>query len=542
LLGLAGACLLGVSAPLAVFGYGVVAPSNTRWILAHPFSRDPAQYWLAWDYFRRAAWSWPPAQNPDFGLEVASSVFYADAIPLLALLLKALRPLLDVPQYWGAWLMLCGVLQGAFAWASLGTTTRDPLVRVAAAGLRAWQPMLLWRAGLHFSLAAQFLLTAALFLYLRRAATRRQDQAWCALLLATSLVHSYLLVMVAAVWFAGWVDRQQAMPFRQTIAEAAAVGLTIPAGLWLGGFFALGEGLAGGDYGRWRMDLLAPIDGGGWSLLLPDLPNVAHSEAASSYLGAGSLLLILLGGIVALRRRWIRPGLSRHAPLLRVLLLMTLFAITHQVTLLGQTLFTVPLPSRLLNGLSMLRASERFFWPLAYATLLAAMLVLARAFGRRAGPVLLALLLLQVADISPGIVALRRIFAAVPAQVPPQAQDAVWTEAAKRYVRLRAVPTANEGADWATIGRLANELRLPTDSVYLARMDGRILWPLAERVQEAVRSGRYEPGTLYILRDEEARRFAEEGLDRSRDLLREVDGFLVLAPGWFVTPAAAPAP
>ena len=73
---------------------------------------------------------------------------------------------------------------------------------------------------------------------------------------------------------------------------------------------------------------------------------------------------------------------------------------------------------------------------------------------------------------------------------------------------------------------------VPTDCIYLARVDDAALATLQAKVAEALRSGAYEPGTLYILRDEASRALAQASHDPVRDLLLQVDNLWVLAPGW----------
>ena len=90
---------------------------------------------------------WPPGLNPAYGLELGSSIFYADAIPLLAFVFKALHPAVDLSRSWGLWLFACGALQGVLAWRLLGLATRDPLARLAGAALFVMQPTLLNRMG-----------------------------------------------------------------------------------------------------------------------------------------------------------------------------------------------------------------------------------------------------------------------------------------------------------------------------------------------------------------------------------------------------------
>jgi hypothetical protein len=186
------AAMLGAAVVLAVLGLAPLDPKNQGWLLAGPLGPDPVQLWLGWTYFRHAPWAIPPGANPDYGMELGTAIYFADAIPLLALLLKALRGVLDIPQYAGPWLFVCGLLQGVLGWRLVGLATRTPLARACGAGLLAVQPMLINRTVGHIPLAGQWTVLAALFLALRDEHGVRQSAAWAALLAVTSLLHSYL--------------------------------------------------------------------------------------------------------------------------------------------------------------------------------------------------------------------------------------------------------------------------------------------------------------------------------------------------------------
>jgi hypothetical protein len=146
------AALIGAAVIAFTFGPHVLPPWNTGWMLTGTIGPDPVQYWLGYTFFKRAPWSWPPGLNPDWGLEIGSSIFYSDSIPLLAFAFKALHPLVEVPQYWGLWLFACGALQAVLAWKLVGLATPHPLPRLAGAALFALSPTMLNRLGGHFAL------------------------------------------------------------------------------------------------------------------------------------------------------------------------------------------------------------------------------------------------------------------------------------------------------------------------------------------------------------------------------------------------------
>jgi hypothetical protein len=536
------AALFGAAVMLALFGPRPLDPGNQGWLWGE-LGVDPLQYWLGWTYYRQTPWHWPPGANPEYGLELGSAIYFADPVPLIAMPLKALRELLEVPQYIGLWLLACAVLQGLIAWRLIGLATRDPLARACGAGLLALQPMLMHRMTGHTPLAGQWLLLLALLLALRPERTGREGFTWVALLPVTALVHSYLLVMAGAIWGADWLRRAGIEPgrggWRGAALEAVAVPGAVLVVLWLIGFFLLhgghgnGPGSDFGTYGTWSFNLLGFLDPDDWSALMPNLPDTGHWDGlGSSYLGLGGLLLLAAGALAfALRPA---PLPRRLWPLAAALLVLLCYAVTHRVALGGHVWVLFEPPAWFMRPAAALRNSIRMAWPLAYALMFSAILACVRTWGgRRTGWLLLGLLALQWVDLQPGIAARGVAAAAAPRPVPERLSNPFWAEAVRRYGRVRCTPAANIGPGWNSVGVLtARTGAVPTDCIYLARVDDAALAALREKVAEVLRSGAYEPDTLYVLRDETSQALAQASYDPTRDLLREVEGFWVLAPGW----------
>lgn len=529
------AALIGAAVVWYVFGGHILPPSHTGWMLTGTIGPDPVQYWLGFTAFKRSPWAWPPGLNPAYGMELGSSIFYADAIPLAAFAFKALHPFVELSQYWGLWLFACGALQGVLAWMLLGLATRDTLARLAGAALFVMQPTLLNRMGGHFALSAHFLLLAGLLLCLTRGTAPRRTVAWAVLVLLASLIHSYILPMVLGLWAADALAR--AVAARRLSAWLAAEAVTVPLsgvlGLWTAGFFALrtGHGGDGARYGEMQLDLLAPFDPHFWGVFLPDLPDPGHLEVGSSYPGLGVLLLLAAAGVAWLRRPL--RGLAARWPLVLALLGMLAIAVTHRPSIGGWQVTLFELPSVLVEPAAALRASERFLWPLAYALLLAAVAALAHSIGgRRAGLVLAALAAVQFVDLQPGFARLDRYFPVGPAVAPLRLSDPFWAEAARHYRRARVVPNGNKAANWEEVAVYAATLGLEADAAYLARIDPARVAALNAETMARLAEGRYEPATLYALGDDAALDAARRGMDPSRDLLARFNGVWVLAPDW----------
>lgn len=537
LVGAAAAALLGVSVIWSAFGGFILPVSDTGWMLSGRIGPDPVQYWLGWTAFAQDDWRWPPGANPGWGMELASSIFYSDSIPLLAFAFKALRPVVEVSQYWGLWIYACGVLQAVLAWRLMGLVTKAPMARLAVAGLFVMQPLLLARLGGHFALGGQFLLLAGLWLCVAPGQGWRRGLAWAGLMAAAALVQAYLLPMVGALWAADWLAR-----LRRGVVPVAIETLAVPAAgmlaLWAGGFFLLAGGFGGtwGGYGKMQLDLLAPFDRGYWGAFLPDIATADHLEAGNSYPGLGVLLVLAAGAVAWLSGRG--GSLRGRAPLLLVLAGLLLLAVSHRAAIGGREFEWLPLPDWVLARADALRASERFFWPVLYAALFGAAVALVKALGgRRAGLVLVAALMVQAADLRPGFARLHHYFVPQPPTVPLRLADPFWTEAARHYAFVRVVPTGMQAPNWEEVAVYAATLRLQTDAVYLARLDPRAVEAVNARVAALLERGAHEPRTFYVLGDEAALARARAGMDPARDLLDRFDGRWVLAPGWRVQPA-----
>jgi hypothetical protein len=530
---------IGFGAFLLVVGPRVLYPWNIGW-LDHG---DPATYYLGWEFFRASEWSWPPGANPRYGLELGSSIVYSDSIPLLALFFKACAAVLPLPfQYFGLWVLACFLLQAWFGWRLCGLATPDPWLRALGTGFFVCAPPMLWRLDDHIGhlpLLGHFLLLAALYLALQDAQPRR-GRAWLALLATAALVNAYLLAMVLAVWLADGaarVARAQLAP--RAAAAEAALGVVLVAGLlYLAGYFLVGNVQSAGDYGVFRMNLLAPIDPGRpgyapWSRLLPDLPGDGWHHEGFNYFGLGLLALVIVAAPAAVR---VRAALGRHLrarPFLLALVAgLSLYAVTHRVGF-GDAVLELPLPDALARLASVFRSSARMFWLPFYALLCVVVFVIVRAHGRRTALALLgAGLVLQLADTSAGWLAIRGFLMAAPrASFATTLQDPFWDEAARRYRTVRLLPPEIDTGTFPALADYAARHGMATDAVYLARIDDRA-WQRAEaRAVATLGEAGYDADTLYVIRPNIAE-FVAARVDRDADLLAVVDGFLVLAPGW----------
>lgn len=523
---------IGVVAALMIVGPAGMDPTNIGW----SGKGDSATHILGWWFFRNSPWSFPLGANPAYGLEFGSSIFYSDSIPLLAFAFKALSPWLPSAfQYLGLWAAFSIVLQAWFAWKLLGCleSTRAGWIRLFAAGLFTFSPPLMIRVGGHTALSSHWLLVAGLYLYVK-ADDRSHRVAWPVLAFACSLIHSYLFVMLLALWFAACLRRWLARAAGPRVLLVDALLVLCPAlvGLWQAGFFMVQVKSAGG-YGRFGANLLALANPGIYSYVMAPVAPPAGFHEGYNFLGLGCLLLVPMVLPALLSRRPSFLLVRRHWPLLLVLACLSAFALTNRISVSSLTLPAIPLPDAVLELANVLRSSGRMLWPTFYVVVLVLVVSLARRYEPRVASTLLAIaLVVQVADTSQGWLKHRRAFAAKRASIwPTPFQSEFWQAAATEYRRLRTVPLQHHPDDYAVRAYYAASHGMATDSAYLARVDPRLLDAARARSEEAIRTGDFEPDTLYLLDNAHAVSVSQR-IHTDSDLLALIDGFYVLAPGW----------
>lgn len=381
---------------LWVFPLGFLFPSaGAPW---RPVG-DAAQHMIAQRYLIADAWRWPPTLAANLNTQEGGlNTVFADSIPALALALKAMRAVLP-PGFHGIGLFygLACVLQPlAAVWALRGAGEGRLLpalgIALAAVSMPAW----LGRFG-HAALTGHFLLLVGLGLYLRLVCAPSFGR-WAAAGLVqvlALLVHPYLVAMTLALLGAVPVTRLlRGEPFLRAglavlICAAAVVGV-------MAGFGYLGvTGLPG--EGLFAMNLLSPVWPAGSGLIGLPWSHLIDATGHGGWEGYNWLGLGLLGGLavgLAARPRAAMAGLGRHAGLALVLLALALLALGFRIGLGTRIVLDLGPPPGLIEQF---RATGRFFWPVAYALLLGAMLLLARI-----APVLCVLAgLVQFADAQP---------------------------------------------------------------------------------------------------------------------------------------------
>lgn len=422
-------------------------------------------------------------------------VLYTDSNPLLTLAAKPLAGLLpEDAQLIGPFVLLNLFLQAVFAWLLLRRRAPGPVALWAGVALLAFPPTLFNRF-IHVNLMAHWTILAALCLFLdpRRGERMRW---WVPLIAITALIHSYLLVMVGAIWASVMLvrlldgaPRTRALTLVQGAAMLVLVALLA---WWLG----VGDQIAARNFGFYSMPLDALWNPGiqTYSNLLPaHEPTPARYFEGFQYLGAGGLALIATA-IAAAGALPAAPGedvvRQRLRRLVPALLVLGILAITR-----------MQLPVFLQVGLDPVRASGRLFWPIGYVMVFLALLSVYRLSAERAALVLVAALALQVADLSNMAAAIRLQSAEADRhRLYVRTLDPRWAPliASARSIAFMPGDVTKDLGLFQEIAWRAVKAGRPVANVYAARGSRATIRRLtAERA--AFARGELVPGRLYVV-------------------------------------------
>lgn len=515
---------------LYVFGLATLNPLNTSWML----SGDPAQHYLGWYFFRNEGWQWPPGRIAGFGLPLGGSVAFTDAIPLLALALKPFSAWLPENfQYFGIWMLACFVLNGFFGLRLLARVTDDRALRLLGAALFILSPPLLFRGHGHESLMAQWLILAGLETYLRG----WRWKLWLSWGCIAALTHPYLLLMLlglmaASVLQAGWVLRTHGR--WQLFREGGAIVVVLLLILWLAGYVGTKGGVAGGGYGYFSMNSLAlfnPIFGASRFLMQHDF----HSDfmpygqyEGFQYLGVGMMVLTAMSLAVCLLvpDLPVKPLLQRYWPLLGVVLLFWLMALSNKIMVGDLHLVTIPLPKKIYQALAVFRASGRLGWPLFYLLCFVVIACLVRYLPvRRARWVLAVALALQFVDQTKKYEELQGLMKQRQAWETPLKSPG-WESLAAGAERLVLIPPhpAMEHI-YIPFAYLAARHRLATNAAHLARAKADSAETYGSQLAARLAQGDRDPGVLYVFPEAAG---LEAVPPQWRTQLVQLDGYHVL--------------
>lgn len=459
---------------------------------SHPYwgaqNQDITQYLAGFEAYFREPWHWPLWRIESLNWPFGTLTTFVDAIPLYAAVLKALAPQSWLnPNPFGYWVALCLLLQASGAWWVLREAqVRSWVALLSLTILLIAFPAWLYRMG-HISLLSHWLIVFAFALILRGERTNRFTAwAWTALLISALFINIYLFCMVALLCAAPALQRACTKPLALflywVLATAAFTSLCIWVFMWP---LPAATGQVDFGFGVYSLNLLSPFVGGQWFSHVPNAFSAEQHFEGFNYLGFGLMLLIAIAACIKMGRlilgtngasAGMRIGMppSTNTLLLILLLLMTVYAFSNQLYWGSHLIYQwdVPLWAQKITG--QLRASGRFFWPVAYALAIYSVILIARSFDAKKRVLIFSTaLVLQILDLQPYFAQLKNItpganpividFTQWQKQLPSQAKTLYFFPKMKCAQHSQAIDTL------LPVMRFASHTQRTLNTGYLAR-------------------------------------------------------------------------
>ena len=489
--------LLGGAVFFLIYGYKILDPCFLEWTMRG----DAAAHFTGWHFFRSEPWSFPLGLIQTYPYPLGTSVVYTDSIPLLAIPLKLLSPLLpNIFQYHGLWLLLCYCLQGYFSVLLMRRLTVTPLMIFAGSIFFLMSPVMVNRSAGHETLTGHWLILAALYLYFQEYDLKSKIK-WVVLLVIAIMVHFYLFFMVLVI-LGGYLLKQLLEDIRNewfsVIRFAAMAMAAVLFSMWVLGYFVIGPSDSpGGGLGYYSMNLLAPINPSGYSAFLRPLTLATEGQYEGfNYFGLG-LLLLILTSIYTLFRRKRSFATKAHLPLILVAFVLFVIALSNKITFSDIVLFEYPLPYIVEKALGMIRSTGRIFWPVTYMLMFASIAVVIRHYTPGKAVVLLFVFAgVQVLDLSPKYKDVnydKRTWTS-------PLKSHLWGELVENTKHIVFIPAIRQNDDYVPFAFLAANNGMTFNTGYTSRANKKIRKIYIDENIQEFKETDLRNDTLYVIR------------------------------------------
>jgi len=546
---------------LISYSLTILIPTNDNWLMT--VRDDWGTHYLGWFFYRNEPWTFPLGNVSRYYFTPGTNVGFTDSIPLMAIFFKIFSPVLPATfQYFGIWLLLCDLLIAYYTIKLLRLFRIRPVYIFLSVLFLITNPVLLYR-GMHPALCAHWLLIGSLYYYFldpKVAGPRKIVYGQLFLLLLSASINPYLCCMVAGVTVAlavklYWYDKAiTAKRFFGFLGVAIAGVLLVWLIIGLINFKKQGWLAVQGAYGLYSLNLNSLYNPVGFSQFLPQQKQVSwHQFESYMYLGLGILLLLLvlvIRGLYGLAKKQIRQPVGQLnqpdeqiaprgkgpkingtyvVPLLVLLILYTLFAVTNVISINDRVLFRIPLPKSLTDRGDIFRASARFFWLPYYVILLGILIAVCRIKIR--WTLTLSLLVVALALQSYDIKWLLTFRERLPSGDYTPPLDKRWNTLIGQFDNIAFYPPFEAQQlvkmDYQDFCYLAAEAGKPINIGYVARSDGDAVKKYGDSLSANLEGGHISPKTLYITTAPHLRYFAVL-LQSDSAQLHTLDGYYYL--------------
>ena len=357
------------------YGIHILLPSNTAWLMEA--YHDWGTHYLGWEFYRNEPWTFPIGNIQSYNYPAGTNVGFTDSIPLLAIFFKLFSFLLPENfQYFGFWLLSCFWLSGYYTIKILETfNIVSKSFLIVSILFITLSPVFLYR-GMHPALCAHWLIFASIYNYLKTTTSKNSDSVnkkQLIILAISSLVNPYLFLIIFGFNFITPLKHfliEKSINLKKLLLYPFLSSFVILFLWFIVGMitFSKDEGLeVVNSYGLYGFNLNNFYNSGGYSKFLPMQKWVLpYQYEGFAYIGLGMIILFLGVIVYMIITKNLKIFNKKYIPLILLVFISTLFAITNKITLNENIIFEYNTFFLIEKIGSIFRASGRFIWLFYY--------------------------------------------------------------------------------------------------------------------------------------------------------------------------------
>ncbi|MCR5356183.1 MAG: DUF6311 domain-containing protein [Lachnospiraceae bacterium] len=542
-------CALGAACFLWVYGARILNPLYDAWLFNTDI--DLKQHYIGFCHYRMSPWHFPIGLIDTLSYPVSMSVIYTDSIPLFAFVFKLLSPVLPLDfQYFGIFGIMCFMLMGGYSSLLVHTLIKGSILgssddniarsrfafvdRNLALILSAvcsvvfiLSSTVLQRMFYHTSLAAQWIIIAAMYVWVNRDEYTKRGVLIRYLLLGFLCVgiHTYFVPMVGSILLASSVETvirkgQEGDKGRIIRTEVINILSFCVSGLItlfvFGGFYGASKGFGEG-IGSFTANLNTFVNPLYGSIVFKPMRILyGFQYEGYAYLGLGILILSVIAAVYlikAVKGSGLKSYLKAH---LRQTVGLCLFVVNLFIAVFPTAaindfrIIGIPLGQTLGRILGVFRSNGRFIWTCVYLIYLCALVCFIRlivsVFDKRLKgrdiilKMVIVAVLFQVLDFTPIVKEKQGYFMPMQAHINPW-EGVTLSDGDKKYDEFVFLYNENDIIMDTAYFAYLNGAKL--NNFYYARpIDDEVNANIAGWLGE-VRSGKVRDDVVYICRNED---------------------------------------
>jgi len=272
--------------------------------------------------------------------------------------------------------------------------------------------------------------------------------------------------------------------------------------MYVAGYFEIRyfDGIASG-YGEYKLNLLSAFDPGSnfntWSYILPDIKLTTLEQAEGfNYFGLGSLIIILLSIVIYIFSKSKFIYLKKNFIYIIASIFFTIVALSNKISFGNIEILNIELNKYILAGLSIFRASGRFFWPVYYLILIFSLVFLYKNISKKKYVILIfTCLLIQIIDISGAIKNYSKIINRV---VISENDDL--NNLFQINKNLISTSNSNYNSNFSKLSYLTEKFKIQkTNVINLARVNRKVLAETRYEINKNFYNKKIETNTIYLI-------------------------------------------